>query len=115
MDKMKPQYLGLMIVIWCTHNSTYQLGKLDSAVLQLRYATFHLIPYHACSPSFISVMHVVDGNDLTSHDDDDTSVGGAGSSSDESTQEGQYFKTPGGVMMAYALSLETSHVMPGLP
>jgi len=84
-------------------------------MLQLHYAAFCLIPYHACSPSFITVTHVVDGDDLASHDDDNTSVGGTGLSNDESTWEGQYFKTPGGVTMAYALSLEMSHVTPGLP
>jgi len=115
MDKMKPRYLGLMIVIWRTHNSAYRLGKLDGAVLQLHYAAFHLIPYHACSPSYISVTHVVDGDDLVSHDDDDALGGGAGSSSDELTWEGRYFKTLGGVTMAYMLSLETSHVTLGPP
>ena len=104
-----------MIVIQHTRNGTYRLGKLDSAVSWLHYAAFCLIPYHARSPSFISVTHIVDGDDLTSHNDDNASVGGAGSSSDELTQEGRYFKTPGGVMMAYALSSETSHMMPGLP
>jgi len=84
-------------------------------VLRLCYTAFRLIPYHACSPSFITVTHIVDGNDLASHDDDDTSEGGAGLSNDESTWEGQYFKTLGGVTMAYVLSLETSHVMPGSP
>jgi len=115
MDKMKPRYLGLMIVIRRTRNGTYRLGELDGAVSRLRYATFRLIPYHARSPSYISVMHVVDGDNLASHDDDDASGGGAGSSSDESTREGRYFKTPGGVTMAYTLSSETSHVTPGPP
>jgi len=96
-------------------NGTYQLAKLDGAISWLCYTAFRLIPYHACSPSFITVTHVVDGNELASHDDDDTSVGGAGLSNDESTREGQYFKTPGGVTIAYALSLETSHVTPGSP
>jgi len=103
------------VVLRRTRNGAYQLGELDGAVSQLRYATFHLIPYHARSLSFITVTHVVDGDDLASHNDDDTSVGGAGLSNDESTREGRYFKTPGGVTMAYALSSETSHMMPGLP
>ena len=115
MDKMKPRYLGLMIVIWRTCNGAYRLGKLDSAVLRLHYAAFRLIPYHTHSPSYISVTHVVDGDDLTSHDDDDASGGGAGSSSDESTREGRYFKTLGGVTMAYTLSSEMSHVTLGPP
>jgi len=88
MDKMKPHYLGLMIVLQRTRNGAYQLGKLDGAVSQLRYAAFRLIPYHTRSPSFITVTHIVDGDDLASHDDDDTSVGGAGLSNDESTREG---------------------------
>ena len=91
MDKMKPCYLGPMIVIRRTHYGAYRLGELDGAVSRLRYAAFRLIPYHARSPSFIPVTHVVDGNDLASHDDDDTSGGGAGLSDDESTQEGRYF------------------------
>jgi len=115
MDKMKPRYLGPMIVLRRTRNGAYRLGELDGAVSRLRYAAFHLIPYHARSPSFITVTHVVDGDDLASHDDDDTSVGGAGLSNDESTREGRYFKTLGGVTMAYALSSETSHVTPGSP
>jgi len=88
MDKMKPHYLGLMIVLRRTRHGTYQLGELDGAVSRLRYAAFRLIPYHARSLSFITVTHVVDGDDLTSHDDDDTSVGGTGLSNDESTREG---------------------------
>jgi len=115
MDKMKPRYLGLMIVLRCTRNGAYRLGELDGTVSRLCYAAFRLIPYHARSPSFITVTHIVDGDDLASHDDDDTSVGGAGLSNDESTREGRYFKTPGGVTMAYALSSETSHVTPGSP
>jgi len=57
----------------------------------------------------------MDGDDLAFHNDDDTSRGGAGSSSDESTQKGRYLKTLGGVMMAYVLGLQTNHVTPGLP
>jgi len=115
MDKMKPRYLGPMIVIRRTRYGAYRLAELDGAVSRLRYAAFRLLPYHARSPSFIPVTHVVDGDDLASHDDDDTSSGGAGSFNDESTREGRYFKTPGGVTMAYALVSETSHVTPGSP
>ena len=77
-----------MIVIQCIHNGAYQLAELDSAVSQLCYAAFHLIQYHVCLPSFIPVTHIMDGDELTSHEDDDTSRRGAGSSGDESTQEG---------------------------
>jgi len=104
-----------MIVLRRTRNGAYRLGELDSAVSSLCYTTFCLIPYHVCSPSFITVTHIVDGDNLASHDDDNTSVGGVGLSNDESTREGQYFKTLGGVMMAYVLSLETSHMTLGSP
>jgi len=85
MDKMKLRYLGLMVVLQCTRNGAYQLAELDSAVSRLCYAAFRLIPYHARSLSFITVTHIVNGNDLTSHNNDDTSVGGAGLSNDELT------------------------------
>jgi len=88
MDKMKLHYLGPMIVTRCMRNGTYQLAELDGALSQLCYAAFRLIPYHTCLPSYISVMHVMDGDDLVSHDDDNTLRGGVGSSSDESTWEG---------------------------
>jgi len=40
MDKMKPHYLGLMVVLQCMRNGAYQLSKLDGAVSCLCYATF---------------------------------------------------------------------------
>ena len=88
MDKMKPRYLGPMIVLRRSCNSAYRLGKLDGAISSLCYAAFRLIPYYACSQSFIPVTQVVDSDHIASMEYNDTSVQGAGSRSDESTQEG---------------------------
>jgi hypothetical protein len=65
-DKVKPQYCGPMLVVWCTHNSAYRLTELDGTVSCLHYATFRLIPYFAHSLSFIPVTRVMDHDDLTS-------------------------------------------------
>ena len=43
---MKPQYLGLMVVLHQTTGGLYLLVELDGSVSQLCYATFHLIPYY---------------------------------------------------------------------
>jgi hypothetical protein len=40
MNKMKPCYLGLMVVLWHMLNGTYHLGKLDGTISKLRYAAF---------------------------------------------------------------------------
>jgi hypothetical protein len=66
LDKTKPRYYGPMVVVRCTCNGTYRLAELDGAVSKLHYAAFRLIPYHAHSPSFIPVTHVVDRDDLAS-------------------------------------------------
>jgi hypothetical protein len=108
MDKMKPRYLGPMIVLRRTRNGAYRLGELDGAVSRLRFAAFRLIPYHARSRAFIPVTHVVDGDDLASPDSDDTSERGAGDRSDESTREGRILKTPGGVRVVQRSASETS-------
>ena len=105
---MKPRYLGLMIVLQCSHNSAYQLGELDGAISRLCYAAFRLIPYHVRSPSFIPVTQVMDSNRLASIEYNDTSLQGAGLRSDESTQEGQNLNLSGGVRMAHALPSEMS-------
>jgi hypothetical protein len=110
MNKMKPCYLGLMVILWCTLNGAYHLGELDGAISKLCYAAFQLIPYHACSRSFIPVTHVVGCSDLASLALNDAPATGLGSCSDESTQEGQNLNTPGGVRSVYVLASETSHV-----
>ncbi len=55
-----------MIVVQHTRNSAYRLTELDGAVSHLRYTTFRLIPYFACSLSFIPVTRVMDRDDLAS-------------------------------------------------
>jgi len=108
MDKMKPRYLGLMVVLQCTCNGAYCLGELDGMISKLRYAAFRLIPYYARSQSFIPVTHVVDGDDLASLEFDDTLARGADLRGDESTQEGRNLNPRGGVRMEYVLTSETS-------
>jgi transposase InsO family protein len=108
MDKMKPRYLGPMIVLRRTRNGAYRLGELDGAVSRLRFAAFCLIPYHARSRAYIPVTHVVDGSEFASPDFDDTSERGAGDRNDESTREGRILKTPGGVSVGDRSALETS-------
>ena len=109
MDKMKPRYLGPMVVLRRTRNGAYRLSELDGAISRLRYAAFRLIPYHARSRSFIPVTHVVGSGDLASLELDDAPATGPGSRSDESTQEGRILNPPGGVRSVYALASETSH------
>ena len=109
MDKMKPRYLGPMVVLRRTRNGAYQLSELDGAASRLRYATFRLIPYHACSPSFIPVTHVVDAEVLASLEYDDTPIAGAVSFREEPvTREGQLLNPPGDVTPGYVVSSETS-------
>ena len=70
-DKTKPRYCGPMVVVRRTCNGSYRLAELDGAVSRLRYAAFRLVPYHARSPSFIPVTHIIDHNDLASVAADD--------------------------------------------
>ena len=62
--KAKPRYIGPMVVLRCTKNGSYCLAELDSTISNLCFAAFHLVPYHACSRSSISVMRLVDRDDL---------------------------------------------------
>ncbi len=59
-SKTKPQYFGSMVVVQRMWNGAYHLAELDGAVSKLRYATFCLIPYFACSQSAIPVMRILD-------------------------------------------------------
>jgi len=79
-------------------------------ISKLHYAAFRLIPYYACSQSFIPVTHVMDGDDLASLEFDNTLARGAYPCGDESTQKGRNLNPWGGIRMAYALTLEMSHV-----
>ena len=54
--KAKPRYIGPMVVVRRTQNGSYHLAKLDSTILNLCFAAFHPVPYHAHSCTSITVM-----------------------------------------------------------
>ncbi len=62
--KAKPRYMGPMIILRRTQNGSYHLAELDGTVSNLRFAAFHLVPYHARSRSSIPVTRLVNRNDL---------------------------------------------------
>jgi len=62
--KAKPRYIGPMVVLRRTQNGSYRLAELDGTVLNLRFAAFRLVPYHARSRSSIPVTRLVDRDDL---------------------------------------------------
>jgi hypothetical protein len=56
--KMKPRYLGPMIVLRRTKGGSYLLAELDGSVSKLRYAAFRLLPYHPRSDDRVSVTSI---------------------------------------------------------
>jgi hypothetical protein len=62
--KAKPLYIGPMVVLHRTQNSSYRLTELDGTVSNLHFAAFHLVPYHARSHSSIPVTRLVNRDDL---------------------------------------------------
>ena len=62
--KTKPRYTGPMVVLRRTQNGSYRLAELDGTVSNLRFAAFHLVPYHSRSRSSIPVTRLVDRDDL---------------------------------------------------
>ena len=112
LDKTRPRYYGPMVVLRRTRHGAYRLSKLDGAISRLRYAAFRLIPYHACSRSFIPVTQIVGSDDLASLEHDDSLKTGPGHSSDDLTWEGQFLNPPGGVRPGAALASETSSSTP---
>jgi len=79
--KTKPHYIGPMVVIRRTPNSTYHLAELDGAVLKLCYAAFHIVPYFLHSRTSIPVTCILAHKDLvavvqdTADDINDTEQG----------------------------------------
>ena len=61
--KMKPYYLGLMVVLCRTTGGLYLLAKLDSAISCLCYAAFQLLLYYPCTHIAIPVMDLTRLND----------------------------------------------------
>src|ERR1700710_2014690 len=56
--KMKPHYLGPMIVLRRTVGGSYLLAELDGSVSRLRFKVFRLLPYHPRSRTRIPVTTV---------------------------------------------------------
>ncbi|KNZ80984.1 hypothetical protein J132_03684 [Termitomyces sp. J132] len=77
--KMKPHYLGLLVVISRNHGGTYIVCELDGSVLHRPIAAFCLIPYlareHVTMPSDtfdIDTSHLRELEQTKLVDDDDT-------------------------------------------
>ena len=67
--KCKPRYFGPMIVAHHSTNGSYCLAEVDGLLSKLKFATFHLIPYHARSSKKLVVTKFVDAKDLTRLED----------------------------------------------
>ncbi|KAH9075629.1 hypothetical protein EDB83DRAFT_2515288 [Lactarius deliciosus] len=101
--KMKPRYFSPMVVVKKTRNGAYRLAELDGAVSKLRFAAFRLVPYHARSPSVISVTRLLDSEALAALDNPD----GLDFFFEEClTGDGQDFDPPGG-SLSLAIVLTT--------
>ena len=61
--KMKPRYLGPMVVLCRTTSRSYLLAELDGVVSRLRYAAFWLIPYYSRPSSVIHITELTDTDD----------------------------------------------------
>jgi hypothetical protein len=46
-QKTKPQWIGPMVIVRQTTHGAYILAEMDSTISKLRFAAFHVIPYHA--------------------------------------------------------------------
>jgi len=57
LSKMKPRYLGPLVVLSRTIHGSYCLSELDGAVSKLHYAMFRLVPYHSHDSSRATICH----------------------------------------------------------
>ena len=63
-----------MVVLRRTQNGSHRLAELDRTVLNLRFAAFCLVPYHARSRSSIPVTRPVNRDNLARVITDEDSV-----------------------------------------
>jgi hypothetical protein len=61
--KMKPCYLGPMVVVHRMKGGSYMLAKLDSAISKLQFAAFRVIPYYPRCNERISVTEMMGVDD----------------------------------------------------
>jgi hypothetical protein len=61
--KMKPRYLGPMVVVHRTKGGSYMLAELDGAISKLRFATFCVIPYYPRCNERVSVTEMMGVDD----------------------------------------------------
>jgi hypothetical protein len=61
--KMKPRYLGPMVVVRCMKGGSYMLAELDGAISKLRFTTFRVIPYYLHCDERISVTEMTGVDD----------------------------------------------------
>ena len=61
--KMKPHYLGLMVVLCRTTGGSYLLAEFDGAISHLQYVAFWLLLYYLCIHIAIPVMDLTRLND----------------------------------------------------
>ena len=62
--KMKPHFLGPMVIVHQMQGGAYILAELNGTVSRLRYATFCIIPYLARFPDRILVTALMDEAEL---------------------------------------------------
>jgi hypothetical protein len=62
--KMKPRYLGPLLVVRRNRNNAYVLAELDGSVHKLPFAGFRLILYFPRSCTIIPVTSIVDSDDI---------------------------------------------------
>jgi len=53
-----------MVVVRRSRNGAYILAEVNGTVSRLKFAAFHLIPYHPCSQKYLEITEFVDQRDL---------------------------------------------------